>query len=99
MIKHTELIAFLETNSVTIIIFSTLAWYYNPFQSECDSIVGGRRQVGMGEDGERQMFPFYWFWEASSLPDGTSWGKLFSSQDLIKISERKSAKHLKGRHG
>jgi hypothetical protein len=33
MIKHIQFITVLETNSITIIILSTLAWYYNSFQS------------------------------------------------------------------
>ena len=37
MIKYTELTALLETNSVTLIILSTLVWCYNPFQSQCDT--------------------------------------------------------------
>lgn len=51
MIKHMELIALLETNSVTIITLSTLGGIIIHFDRS-----GSQKTSGYGRDGERQMF-------------------------------------------
>ena len=58
MIKYTELTALLETNSVTLIILSTLVWCYNPFQSQCDTAWwASEDKCGAGETDRGHVFP------------------------------------------